>query len=460
MTGSTIIPGGLLHWDALRARLSGTAGLRPVGLRHVVVGPNALDELPDIVAALRDGRTGDAVVVRDEVPKRLGDEDLHVVVARLLGISGAVRELTLTGPGGHVYADESTVDTVVAGAAGAAVLVTVGSGTLADLGKMAAAGTGAPHVVVQTATSVNGFADDQSVLIRSGVKRTVPSRWPEALVVDTGVLAAAPAALNRAGFGDLLSMFTAPADWLLADVSGFAAGYHPVPVNLVRPHGDQLLALAPGLAAAEPEALAVLAELLTLSGLSMGVAGATAPSSGMEHLISHLLEMRANAHGHPAASHGEQVGVGCLVAATTWARVRTVLGSGIWQVRLPEPDVARRRIEDAFLGLDPSGRTARECLAAYAAKLRTLESVWPRVRRLLADWDRADERFGRLLVEPARLAEALRTLGAPTRFEELRPEYTPDVARWAITNAHLMRDRFTVADLADLLGLGDAGLLP
>jgi glycerol-1-phosphate dehydrogenase [NAD(P)+] len=52
------------------------------------------------------------------------------------------------------------------------------------------------------------------------------------------------------------------------------------------------------------------------------------------------------------------------------------------------------------------------------------------------------------------LATTLHTLGAPVRFGELSPSYDAEVARWAITNAHLMRDRFTVADLSDLLGLG------
>ena len=56
-----------------------------------------------------------------------------------------------------------------------------------------------PFVVVQTAFSVNAFSDDMAVLLADGVKRTVPSRWPDALVVDLGVIADAPAAMNQAG---------------------------------------------------------------------------------------------------------------------------------------------------------------------------------------------------------------------------------------------------------------------
>jgi glycerol-1-phosphate dehydrogenase [NAD(P)+] len=446
----------LLDWPVLRARLAGDPGLGEVAIGEIDLGVGALDRLPATVEGRAAGRSGEIVLLRDPVAKRRGTDDLHALVADALG---GVRELILTGPHGLVHADEATTAAAVAGTAGAAVLVTVGSGTLADLGKVAAAENGLPHVIVQTATSVNGFADDQSVLLRSGVKRTVPSRWPDALVVDADVLAAAPPALNRAGVGDLLSMFTAPADWLLASLVGFPAGYRPAVVDLVRPHGERLLSLIPRLATADRDALTVLAELLTLSGVSMGVAGTTAPSSGYEHLISHLIDMDSGTRGKPAGSHGTQVGVGSLVAAATWARVRRRLADGaVAELRVPEPDDARRRVDEAFGSLDPSGRMAAECWTAYSAKLRDLGRLLPGLRRLLADWTPVQAQLDSLLLGPERLVTALRGLDAPTRFADLDPAAgpaaDPAVASWAIANAHLMRNRFTVADLADLLGLG------
>ena len=116
---------------------------------------------------------------------------------------------------GQVHADEATVAAAAAAAAGAGCVVTVGSGTITDIGK-AAAPAGVPLVTVQTATSVNGYADPFSVLLRQGVKRTTPSRWPDALIIDPAVLHDAPPDLNRAGMGDMMAMFTATADWYLA----------------------------------------------------------------------------------------------------------------------------------------------------------------------------------------------------------------------------------------------------
>ena len=69
-----------------------------------------------------------------------------------------------------------------------------------------------------------------------------------------------------------------------------------------------------------------------------------------------------------------------------------------------------------------------------------------RVRRR----SRAAPRPGR-----ARLAGALAAAGAPLRLSELGID--AGTARWALLHCHLMRDRFTVADLAFLLGIWEAG---
>lgn len=452
-----VAAGRVLNWDGLRGELAADPDFGPVGIRQIHIGAGTLHRLADTVADLRAGREGAAVLLRDDVLKLGESGDLHDEVAAAVGRSGPVRSLTAPSRHGLVHADEATVEAVLAGTSEAAALVTVGSGTLTDLGKLAAASHDLPHVVVQTAASVNGFADDQSVLLRSGVKRTVPTRWPDALIVDTGVLARAPAALNRAGFGDLLSMFTALPDWLLGDRAGFPVRYSQEVVNLVRPHGERLLELAPKLASVDHNALAVLAELLTLSGLSMGVAQCTNPSSGMEHLVSHMLDMYSSATGRPTASHGSQVGVGALVASATWVRVRRALADGgSGTVSLPDTDEARARVEAAFLPLDPTGAAAAECWNAYQRKLTRTAALMPALQELVDDWAPFDTRAQLLLADPDRLVAAQKAIGAPTRFRDLDPAFDAATARWAITNAHLMRDRFTIADLADLLGLGGA----
>jgi glycerol-1-phosphate dehydrogenase [NAD(P)+] len=48
---------------------------------------------------------------------------------------------------------------------------------------------------------------------------------------------------------------------------------------------------------------------------ALGVAGSTAPYSGTEHLVSHLLDMSAVQLDRPFAFHGAQVGVATVPVA-------------------------------------------------------------------------------------------------------------------------------------------------
>ena len=61
------------------------------------------------------------------------------------------------------------------------------------------------------------------------------------------------------------------------------------------------------------------------------------------------------------------------------------------------------------------------------------------------------------LIEPSELAVALGSAGAPVHLSQLDPPVDAELARWAVANCHLMRDRFTVADLAFFMGMWDAG---
>ncbi len=534
-----------LDIDGIRRELAHApdAGrLKPLGLGRIVAGAGAVDGLAEVVAGLArpDGsltpqlgdlpgpgtdlpRAGNGlpppggavvVVLAAATPMSAAGRDLRTVVEQALDRSFAVEWVILGPDDGLVHADEPTVAAAVAAAAGAGCVVTVGSGTITDIGK-AAAPAGTPLVTVQTATSVNGYADPFSVLLLRGVKRTTPSRWPDALVIDPAVLHDAPQDLNRAGTGDMMAMFTANADWYLAsaiaghdpvrpamrghhaglataDPGDPAAGqpgdppYHPTVAGLVRTHGPRLLELAAEAYSGSPTAprspassppgdgsgvdvaecapdshpsdgLAELAGILTLSGIAMGVAGSTAPASGMEHAVSHLLEMVAAARGEPASFHGTQVGVASIVAARTWVHVlRRIADGGLDRpAALPDPDAVAGRIGSAFAAVDPSGAMAAECFADYARKLRRLGSLGDPggpLAALRATWKAHHEVLDDILIEPAALAAALRAAGLPVRFCDLAEPVDDETARWAVANCPLIRQRFGVADLALLLG--------
>ncbi len=444
-----------LDLAALKDRLRSApdaARLRPLGLEEVALGPRALDRLSDMASRFTSG-SGPIAVLTDSVPKRRGDSDLMPAVEARLKDVRHVRLAVLKGEGLRVHADRDTLGRATTMVAGASAIVTVGSGTLVDIGKAVSARHGGmPHIAVQTATSVNGFADDQSVLLVDGVKRTTPTRYPEALIADAETLVAAPARLNLAGVGDLFAMFTAPADWILAAEVGMADGFAPTAVSLVRTHGEAVLAAAPRLTAGDPDAASFVAMALTLSGISMGIAGTTAPASGMEHTVSHLIEMAMNRRGIDAAFHGAQVGVSTIVSAIIWDRVLGRLRAETRpRLDFPAARDMEERVRSAFAELDPSGTMGQECWGQYSRKLER----WTANRRHIEalDWTRVAAKVAPLLSPPRGLIDSMRSAGGPTRFGALEPAVEPDLVRWALQNCHLMRDRFTIADLAFSLGM-------
>jgi len=468
-----------LDLDGLRGALAGSAEpLEPLGMAGLIIGPEALDQLGEVLGSLvgsqsigaalgERGRARDVVVLAAATPMTVRGAALRDAVTERMSPRHGLAWTVLGAADGSVHADEHTVAAARKAAAGAGCVVTVGSGTITDIGK-AAASPGTPLAAVQTATSVNGYADPFSVLLNAGVKRTTPTRWPDWLIADTDVLADAPDRLNLAGVGDLAAMFTATADWYLAALLG-AGGppYSAEAAGLVRQHGEALFGLR-GVASSaglrgDRERLADLARLLTLSGIGMGVTGSTASASGMEHAVSHLLEMAATADdgaaatAHTSSLHGEQVGVASVVAAATWEHVLARIEAGALgqPARLPDPDVTADRIAAAFATLDPSGAMGAECLADYTAKARLLASGPDPLATLRQAWADHGAVFAGLLTGPVELAAGLHSAGLPTRFGDLPVPVGDALARWAVANCALQRRRFGVADLAMLMGAWD-----
>jgi glycerol-1-phosphate dehydrogenase [NAD(P)+] len=295
------------------------------------------------------------------------------------------------------------------------------------------------------------------------VKRTVPSRWPDIVIADVDVLASTPHEMHLAGFGELCSMFTAPADWYLARVTGMDDTFDPEVVALFRDGADEVLASAARMRTIDrdPGMLAELAGRMALTGIAMGVAGRTAPLSGTEHLVSHLFDMQAAASGGETALHGAQVGVAGVLAATIWHDTLDRFDPGAIGRNgvAADTDAVEPRVREAFESLDPSGRMADECWRDVRRKLDRWNAAGDAVARFVADWDRHRDELRRLVAPPERLRTALVDAGAAATIGELDPAPSASVVRWALDALPLMRDRFTVADLRFLADDWDAATI-
>ncbi|MFV0429327.1 MAG: iron-containing alcohol dehydrogenase [Arachnia sp.] len=427
---------------------------RGAGPRHVVLGSAVRHQLTDRVRSLGPRRIA---LLADATDIASPEGDLKAWVAdQLASLAVPIDQVRLPA---STTADEAAVEQATAGCAAADVVVTVGSGTISDIGKVAASGR--PHVVVQTAASVNGYSDDESVLLKNGVKRTTHSAYADTLVIDIDVIALAPAALNRSGLGDMISMFTAPADWYLANQLGMDDQWSTEAALLARDHGTSMLQAAEGIGLGRPAELELLGSLLTLSGVSMGLAGQTSPSSGMEHTVSHMIDMWSAARGTQHRLHGAQVGVTTLWASLLWQRVIQRLDAGditgLQPLSMAEAEAA---VLEVFGHMDPSGGSGQECWSDYRVKLQRMHTpefreataaflqAWPEHRGFLVE---------RCLADPADIAAALTTAGAPARADDL-DDGDRDRTVWALANNHFMRNRFNICDFAFAAGLWDRGV--
>ncbi len=350
---------------------------------------------------------------------------------------------------GTVRADEETVERAVAEVGHDRLVVSVGAGTLTDIAKVTAQRTGSRHVAVQTACSINGFIADRSVLVIAGAKRTVVSRWPDQLIADSDILTAAPAGLNLAGVGDLSTVPNAVAEWQLAAGLGHGPAYDAAVVEPVLAAMPALPSLAQAAHAAEPAGLADLARLLAGSGLSMGIVGSTAPASGSEHAVSHLLEMAFAQRQGPAAPHGMQVTVATRLALRVWQLVDRTIRSTRPHVQVPDESTSRDAVALAFADL--GAKTVEECWTAYSAKRSWLLAHQADVEAMVTDWDAFTRTLA--LPTPEQFDEVSHASGLPTRADDLGPGYDDSLLFWALRNSHLLRERISIVDLADVLGV-------
>jgi glycerol-1-phosphate dehydrogenase [NAD(P)+] len=427
--------------------------LVPCRISRIRLGRDQVGSVTDEVAALLGERRERArvVLVVDATPIQRQGEDLKDLVETQLRQRFDVHREVLTDEHPALHADEHAIEAASRAAAGADAVVTIGGGTITDIGKLASIAAGdLPLVVVQTAASVDGFTDNVSVILRSGVKRTLDSRWPDVVIADVETISEAPATMNRAGFGEITSMFTAPADWKLASVLHVDTSFHPAPTELLAGVGSDINAWSPGVAAADVDAVERLTWALAVRGIATGVSGSTAVLSGVEHLISHMFDLHHSESGLPLGFHGAQVGAAAVVAAAAWELLLERLDDGAPTVRLPDTATARMRVEAAFGHF--GDRIVDECWRDYSRKLGAWSDGRTEIEAALASWAEHAPGLRRLVRPSADIARQLRPAGAAATFADLDPTVEPGLARWAVTNCALMRNRTTVVDLLTFLG--------
>jgi len=316
------------------------------------------------------------------------------------------------------------------------LIVSVGAGVLSDLGKWIAFEAGVPFAAFATAASMNGYASANVAPVIGGIKTLVRARPPRAVAASPTVLQDAPYELTVAGLGDVLAKSTSTADWYL-NHKLFGDYYCRRSVSLIVEVEPLYLERPEAIRRREPEAMEALFRALLLTGAAMTMAETSSPASGGEHLISHALDMLSWLDGHPHDLHGRQVGLATVLTAELYRRVLEVD-----EVRPIDP---LPRVDRKFWG-----PLADAVEGQYAAKLPRL---W-RAKEILArreTWRQIRGELQPMLRPAGTIRNCLRRARAAWRAKDIGCEM--DRLQLALNHAHEIRNRFTVLDLARLMGI-------
>jgi glycerol-1-phosphate dehydrogenase [NAD(P)+] len=283
--------------------------------REVIVGKGTLSSIPEVVKRL--GLKGKALVMSDQQCYELAGK----AVSGFLEQSGLavdflkVKTMTTT----DVLAVEEQIRTLQP-----QVLFGVGGGTIIDSAKVSSGKLKIPFISIPTTVSHDGIASPLASIKGSDRPFSVMSQAPLAIIADTQVIAKGPWRFVVSGCGDVISKYTAVKDWQLAYMEngeyygGYAASLALMSAKLVTENAELIVYR-------QDEGLRVLLEALISCGVAMSIAGSSRPCSGSEHLFSHALDIISTEH----AMHGEQCGVGSILAAylqkSNWQRIKTTL---------------------------------------------------------------------------------------------------------------------------------------
>jgi glycerol dehydrogenase-like iron-containing ADH family enzyme len=176
-----------------------------------------------------------------------------------------------------------------------ALVVGVGGGQALDAAKFVAWRRGLPLVLAPTIVSVDA-AVTNTIAVREGQRvRYVGFVVADAIPVDLSVIARAPAALNRAGIGDLLSIHTALWDWKHSN-DGYDDGVAAEASAIL----SELDHHADAIAGGSEVALRFIMDAFARENALCLRVGSSRPEEGSEHYLGYNLEYitrRSFVHG-------------------------------------------------------------------------------------------------------------------------------------------------------------------
>lgn len=296
-------------------------------------------------------------------------------------------------PDEHVQATDRALNQALAAFGPKCDLVLgVGSGTINDISKLVAKEKGAKYIIIATAPSMDGFASDTSSMVMAGVKTSVPSTVPLAIIADLDILAAAPRQLLQAGFGDIMAKYISICEWRISHL--ITGEYYCEEIAaMMRLAVRNCVTHAEAMAKGDHNAVRLLMASLILSGVAMSFAQATRPASGVEHYFSHVWEMRHLEFDTPTGYHGIQTGIGTMLALDIYEKIKAIKPDRERALAHAQSFDLEAWYEEIRRYLGYSGERLVELdrkeqkynLAAHARRLEAIVDNWDQILRIVAE---------------------------------------------------------------------------
>jgi len=265
------------------------------------------------------------------------------------------------------------------------VVIGLGGGTALDTAKFLAWRQGKPLVQIPSITSVDaGFTDAVGVRV-DGHVRYVGRIVPERVVLDLELIRSAPAHLNRAGIGDVLSCHTGLWDWRAATATGAGPVWDDDLAALGATLLDELEAAAPEIRAVSDDGVRFLADAYRRIGAACAHAGHSRFEEGSEHFWAYAFEHATGAH----PVHGEIIAFAVVALASVQGndpeRAAAIVAASGARAHPLDLGVERSVFTEVLLGLRQYARA--EGLDVGIADLRELtvddaDAAWDLVSKL------------------------------------------------------------------------------
>lgn len=337
---------------------------------------------------------------------------------------------------------------------GCDIIVGVGSGVINDIGKIVSMVSGKPYIIVATAPSMDGYASASSSMTRDGLKISLPTRSADVIIGDTDILCQAPLHMMKSGLGDMLAKYVSICEWRIAHI--VTGEYYCEEIaQLIRSALKRCIDNAQGLLQRDPEAVQAVFEGLVIGGVAMNYAGLSRPASGVEHYISHVLDMRGVEFGTPVELHGIQCAIGTLLSVRLYEKIKKAVPCAEKAIKYAEAfeyNVWAKTLR-AFLGKGAESMIALEDKEKkYDATLHK-----ERLKVILNNWDAILKIIAEELPSSAEIESILDMIDAPKSLEAIgiNEQNSPTIFKCTKD----IRDKYVLSRLAWDLGVLDDILL-